>query len=217
MKIFRRNLKQRYIGILALGMLTMALAACSDSDKDNENVEKQNIDSSDVLANEEDTLIVSGEKQFDELQKRLADGEMAAAIAYIGRAEGEFEDIIEKYQEEQPVLAMIPEEQYIQFEGEELYLIIPISTCESVSVNEWICDEANGDVGETGQVLYRNESGEPVLVRGNVDDAVSNLQVIILTEKNGKSIFLDYHPGLSMQDKKLIPSEEPPILDFTVY
>ena len=85
------------------------------------------------------------------------------------------------------------------------------------SVNEWICDVTNGDVGETGKVLYRNERGEPVLVRGNVDEAVSNLQVIILTEKNGKSIFLDYHPGLSMQDKKLIPSEEPPILDFTVY
>ncbi|MBQ1434451.1 MAG: S-layer homology domain-containing protein [Clostridia bacterium] len=99
--------------------------------------------------------------------------------------------------------------------GRELYLIIPTDRFASVSVNKWIMNESNGWVGETGEVLYKSDTGEPFLLCCNWVDSYPDAQVIIVGE-NGS--VLDWHPQLSMMDGHMVTvSNGMYVYDFTVY
>ena len=116
-----------------------------------------------------------------------------------------------------PFIQEIPKENYIELTdgGTEIYCIIPTDPSASLAVNEWIMDETNGFYGETGQVLYRSESGDPILLRANPSDAVPSTQVVIV-DSAGES--LDWNPSISLYDGKMqIPWYSPGVTDLTDY
>lgn len=92
----------------------------------------------------------------------------------------------------------IPESQYVSAPdgGYELYGIVPAYGA-TLAVNEWVCNEDNGFVGETGQVLYRSDEAEPILLFCNVSDIIPSTEVVITTWQGD---VLDWNPCLSLQD-----------------
>jgi len=99
--------------------------------------------------------------------------------------------------------------------GREIYLIIPLDPYASVTVNQWICNEANGYVGEAGEVLYKNDYGEPFLLCCNRLDSVPDTQIVIV---DGDGEILEWNPRLSLHDGMIVNySEGKTIYDFTRY
>ena len=116
-----------------------------------------------------------------------------------------------------PFIVNIPKERYVETadSGDEIYCIIPTDTTSSVAVNEWLMNENNGYYGESGNILYKSESGEPILLRANISDVVPDKQVVIV---NSSGEVLDWNPALSLYDGKLVtPWYSPGVLDITVY
>lgn len=113
-----------------------------------------------------------------------------------------------------PFLSEIPAENYVEQPdgGYEIYCIIPADPGSSLAVNEWIMDESNGFYGEPGQVLYRSESGEPILLRGNPSDIVPGTQVVVV---DNAGEVLEWNPSLSLYDGSMMYC--PGVLDFTNY
>lgn len=90
----------------------------------------------------------------------------------------------------------IPEERWITTPGGvEAYCIFPVDPNASVAVNQWVCDESTGFVGKPGEVLYRSDSGDPILLLCNVNDAVPDTEVVIV-DNNGND--LSFNPRMAM-------------------
>lgn len=116
-----------------------------------------------------------------------------------------------------PFISEIPKENYVELPdgGTEIYCIIPTDPSASLAVNEWVMDETNGFYGETGQVLYRSESGDPILLRANPSDVVPSTQVVIV---NSAGESLDWNPSISLYDGKMqTPWYSPGVTDITDY
>ena len=114
-----------------------------------------------------------------------------------------------------PFLTEIPQEQIILHPngGVELYCIIPTDPKASLSVNDWVYGE--DFVGKAGDVLYRSESGEPILIQGNLSDAMPDIDVEIV---DSAGEVLSYQPSLSLYDGSLnTPWYSPGVYDFTTY
>ena len=92
----------------------------------------------------------------------------------------------------------IPESRYVSAPdgGYELYCIVPAYGA-TLAVNEWVCNEGNGFVGENGQVLYRSDEADPILLFCNVSDIIPSTEVVITTRQGD---VLDWNPCLSLQD-----------------
>lgn len=145
-----------------------------------------------------------------------ANGDLCAAV-FLGYGAEIASFLEEEDLTDYPFVMEIPKENYVELseEGTEIYGIIPTDPSASVAVNEWIMDETNGFYGETGQVLYRSESGEPILLRANPSDAVASTQVVIV---NSAGEILDFNPSLSLNDgKMIIPWHSPGVTDITDY
>lgn len=145
-----------------------------------------------------------------------ADGDICAAM-FLGYAPDIDSFFLENDLSDYPFLFEIPKENYVEEPdgGMEIYCIIPTDPASSVSVNEWIMDESNGYYGETGEVLYRSESGDPILLRANPSDVVPGTQVVIV-DNNGE--VLDWNPSLSLYDGSMnTPWYSPGVCDLTDY
>ena len=116
------------------------------------------------------------------------------------------------YMEAFPFIKDLPDEQIVEIEnGHELYFIFPTDPDASVAVNEYIVNETNGFYGEVGDVLYKSESGEPVLLRCNVSDVSHDSQVNIV-DSQGRALSWEF--GISLYDGSvLVPGQEPAIFD----
>lgn len=115
-----------------------------------------------------------------------------------------------------PFLAEIPNSNFVQTElGQELYCIIPEDVNASISVNQWIVNEKNDFKGETGEVLYRAEYGSPILLKCNVSEIVSDVEILIVDNEGNQ---LRWCPSLSGMDGRVyLGSAEGKICDFTRY
>ena len=83
-------------------------------------------------------------------------------------------------EEWRPVAMTIPDERIIEIiGGGELYLIIPADENATLSVNRLQLGY-DGFTGIVEEVLYRCESGEPILLRCNVYDAVMDCEINIV-------------------------------------
>ena len=158
---------------------------------------------------------------LEELMELSAENGCICAVAFLGYGN----DIAsflknnkeyEKFSKRFPFINEIPEENYIVRDGgQEIYCIIPAEDNCSIAINEWICDESNGYYGELGDILYRSEYAEPMIIRCNLSDAMPDTQ-IIMVDNSGET--LEYYPSLYMQDKTLVtPWYEPGVFDFTEY
>ena len=158
----------------------------------------------------------------------LFDEECMAGVLFLGYVDGSagnlendrdyyqsvFED--QGYLEDFPFLAEIPNSNFVQTEyGQELYCIIPQDDMATVSVNQWIVNEENDFKGEAGEVLYRSETGSPILLKCNVSEIVPDVEVVIVDNKGNQ---LQWCPSLSGMDGSVaVDSSEGKLYDFTIY
>ena len=163
----------------------------------------------------ETDIPTKSEEHLNALREQMKNTNSIAAICLLGYYEGPTEDMMKSYSEAYPVFAEIPRERWVTAEGYEYYCIVPCDEKASVTVNQWVVDESNDYMGEAAQELYRSESGEPIIVCGNISDIIPNLRVTI-TAPDGAN--LEFNPMCSMKDGKVIvPDSEPYLLDFTDY
>lgn len=153
--------------------------------------------------------------------EQLQQNGMIAGVAFLGYIDGPMGDgyrgflAEEGYLEEYPFIAEIPTDRYIETNGNELYCIVPADPGASVAVNEWIVTDGDPDNGQPGEVLYRSESGEPLLLLCNDEVLWSNLQ-INLVDETGYAV--SFHPFVSPQNYHLSLGEAAgDIVDFTIY
>lgn len=111
---------------------------------------------------------------------------MPMAAAYLGYADDNspFRDQVRtllkngKYEEQYSFLADVPKENYISYNGEEVYAIVPQSTQYAMKVESFDWDEnANAMVRDT---LYISQKAAPVILKCNLSELSYNV-VITLT------------------------------------
>lgn len=154
---------------------------------------------------------------LDEVQRVAAEQDCACAVIFLGGGSS-----IEEVLETADLSAFgyvqdIPQERYISAldGGSEVYCIVPAKGA-TLAINEWVCNEDNGYVGQTGQVLYRSDEDAPVLLLCNVSDIIPNTQLVMTTAQGN---VLDWNPSLSLQDGTVNTpwSETAGVWDLTAY
>lgn len=162
-----------------------------------------------------DTEPVPTEPSPDDIQGRMAQEGAMCAVAYLGNVPGNFIDVTEylrenKLTEALPVLKEISSEEFVEVDGTELYLVIPRSDM-SITVYE---QYMNWDTGELywGYSHYLSFEPQPILMRGNISDTVTNM-CVFLESRSGAS--LEYAPCISAKNGKL--SAGAGVLDLTPY
>ena len=138
------------------------------------------------------------------------------AVAFLGTlSEGgqeAYDELVEPLLESSPFLADLDWEKAAIASGMEVYCVVGRDPDCRITVNEWSIDE-NGQ-GKAGEKLYDSDSGEPVLLMGNVSDIMPNLMVTV-TATDGEA--LSYAPCLSLKDGMLDRGGTEGVYDFTVY
>ena len=166
------------------------------------------------------------------LRARMDSGDgtyMHFAAAYLGYVGGLFDEGFEKgfpkwlaetnprQLEQNPFLREIDENHIIGGAG-HLYCIVPHDENASVAVNRIHWDADAMDYVQD-EVIYRMESGEPLLLFANLDgnEYAADTEVTIVSE-NGLSC--TWYPTWDIEDKVTLAWDEsgtPCALDFTVY
>ncbi|MDD5804146.1 MAG: SH3 domain-containing protein [Clostridia bacterium] len=113
-----------------------------------------------------------------------------------------------------PFLSDIPDEHIVEIEyGSELYCIFPSDQNASVAVNEYVYDGPDDYLGRTGNVLYRSEYGDPIILRCNASDIIRDTEITVVDSQGN---VLVWQPGLNLNDGSVdVPWEEPYVYDMT--
>lgn len=104
----------------------------------------------------------SGGWTLETLRNMALEQNFACAVVFLGGGSS-IGEILENADLSQcGYVKEIPESRYVSAPdgGYELYCIVPAYGA-TLAVNEWVCNEGNGFVGETGQVLYRSDEADP--------------------------------------------------------
>lgn len=140
-----------------------------------------------------------------EFRADMAENAAELAVAYLGYTEATDYEAICAYLETNgfyecyPFLKEMTREQFVQQQGGELYLVVPVSAETSLTVYECLVNEETWAT-VAGAELLSLKAGEPALLQGNVSEIVPNLWVA--AQREG-SVTLEYVPGLSMMDGTL--------------
>ena len=138
-------------------------------------------------------------------RQEIGDETAVLAAAYLGYAELDGYEDLAVYLEANgfydlyPFLPEMTEAQFVQQEGGEFYLVVPVSADTSLSVFDCAVDETTYELVQ-GEELLSLEAGQPVILQGNVSEIVSNLWVT--AETAGEDPF-EYTPCLSLMDGSL--------------
>ena len=205
-------------------VLVMALSGCNGKQKNQERKrenrqESQQEKKETVKADNKD--LSKSEQSLQNLQKNLRRSRMPMAAAYLGYADDNspFRDQVRtllkngKYEEQYSFLADVQKENYISYNGEEVYAIVPQSTQYAMKVESFDWDEnANAMVRDT---LYISQKAAPVILKCNLSELSYN---VVITLTKGTETF-SYSPSLSLMDGALYAYnlDGMEIYDFTLY
>ena len=133
---------------------------------------------------------------MDDLREGAQADGCICSVAFLGAALEPGEDIAaflaseeaEQYLDAYPFIKEIPPERWIAHPegGYEVYCIVPTDPKASTAVNTWDINEDNDFLGESDQVLYRSDCGDPILLLGNLSDIMPSLDVEIV-DSTGRS------------------------------
>ncbi len=138
-------------------------------------------------------------------QAKIAQSMELMGVAYLGYCEGGYAQVMD-YLKNQPYsseclyLDLITEEHFVTADGAELYAVIPAGDDVLVTVSEYSWMDENGEYAPAAGKELLSVSGRPVLLRCNISDIMSNLQI---TAKNSSGKSAAYNPCLSLEDGML--------------
>jgi hypothetical protein len=139
-------------------------------------------------------------------RREIGDETAVLAAACLGYAElGDYGDLTvyleaNGFYDLYPILSELTEEQFVQREGGEVYLIVPASADTALTVFDCAVDETAYELVKGGELLSL-AAGQPVILQGNVSEVVANLWVT--AEMTGKDPF-EYSPCLSLMDGSMV-------------
>ena len=211
----------RCLGILALTAALALSAACGSETEVEKTAEEPSAEVQQTetpeLTEEDYENMTPEEQSLAMLRTAMGDEGALCAAASVGPADeyakSEGYPLIRYCAETYPFMAAIPEENWVIAEGEEMYCIVPCADAVSLTVSEFVLDE-DTYTGVPGKTLYESDSGEPVILIGNVSDIVPSFIVTVKAE-NGNSV--EYSPCLSLKDGALNIPEGAAVYDFTLY
>ena len=154
----------------------------------------------------------------------LQDTDSICGVIYLGYVDGsagslaEDEDYLEQlleesgYTEDFTFLKSIDSNHIVETGGgSELYCIYPCDEDADVTIYEYIINESNGFYGETGGMLYHSEFGDPILLRCNVSDIMSDSQLRIVDSSGNELV---WEPAISLYDGSVnVPWRAPYVYD----
>lgn len=147
----------------------------------------------------------------------ITDGSARVAVAYLGCVElTGYEDLTvyleaNGFYELYPFLSALTEDQFLRQQSGELYAVIPASNDTSLGIYTCTVDETNYTT-VPGDELLLLESGQPVILQGNISEIVPAFWVA--AETPGAEPF-DCTPHLSLMNGRL--SVTPGIYDCSDY
>ncbi len=205
--VWKRTLK-----MIMLIFLAGILVGCNDSRKVMPGTQKEINKKENSL--EADTSLLN-------LRQSMNNTSELFAVAYLGYVQDFYNESAEVWMEnacpqlvrEFPFVKKIPENRIIGEKTGELYCIVPRDESATVAVNRIIDSWEYG--WEVDEVLYRSETGEPILVFCNSGDSIPDVQI---TVTNGFTV--TYYPWISEAGKTVLPVGEEAIVqakDFTSY
>ncbi|MBR5502597.1 MAG: hypothetical protein IKV55_06155 [Oscillospiraceae bacterium] len=160
----------------------------------------------------------AGETALASLRSELAAEGMALGVAYLGGyfAGDELDELLEErgLTDVFPFLEDMDEysDTFVQGAGYELYLIVPAAENTEVSVKTLLLYEDGVDYYfETGEELYWDTVGNPIVVLCNESDILPNIEVYLADDAGP----VYYSPQLSGMDGRL--SEYYGVKDITPY
>ena len=229
---------KKILSMLMAFVMILSFAACGNDEPQKENEggdipistdkfkEDENKENEPEISETPEEEPVTLDQSYADLIENLSWGEAVCGVAYVGFVEDPFSKDYLAVIEQQPELmewypfvAKIPEEQFVETDGYELYCIVPTNLDCSVKVEEVSMPE-NTEAWEPiiGEVIYESETGEPILLKCNESDIFTNVLVTITTPDGTEK---KISPYLSLMDGSLagINEDESGLsaLDFTRY
>lgn len=149
------------------------------------------------------------------LREQIRKSGAAAGVIYLGRTAGTDAASLIRGGSDPGFLFLsrVENTEYVENEGSFVFAVIPAEEKASVAVNAWSKDASNDFVGAPGAVLYRSDSGRPVIVRGIADAGLPNLEVVVVND-NGASV--SWNPELDYTGMVKTPADGS-VLDLTKY
>ena len=153
----------------------------------------------------QDTLSPEAETALGWLRDRIDFPATMFGAAYLGYAGGLFEDGFEAgfpawlWETNEAMLRVYPfiaeiDENHILGRAGHLYCIVPVDENATVAVNRVQWNEKT-QTDEVTEVLYRSESGEPVLLFANLDGVAYEADTqVFITDSNGNTC--EWEPSL---------------------
>ncbi|MBE6688866.1 MAG: hypothetical protein E7588_06265 [Ruminococcaceae bacterium] len=146
-----------------------------------------------------------------ELRKQISDSGAKLGVAYLGYFVETFDDTKDYFKylglyEDYPFVEEMELGDLIVNENNEMYLVVPADSTETVKVYDAVPDEETYEL-EKGELLGESANGKPFLLLCNVSEIIPN--VIISTST------LEYSPCLSGEDGELVENQD--IYDFSPY
>lgn len=164
-----------------------------------------------------DSIDLSGaiaETDMQSVEEVMQGTDYVFAVCYAGYTTNDIDSAFLSLQSRYPLISLISKERWVETEGGEVYCIIPKDKNATVTVNELVFDDTSETFYRVEKVLYRSEKGEPILIRGNISDIFSNIQVVVTDSDNS----VTYSPCLSLENGELLIADEQKnyIYNFTI-
>lgn len=170
------------------------------------------------------TILVEEDSDLSLHRQTLSEENCICGVIFLGAVDGLsgdyavdqscMEQVVKDsgYPEEFTFLADIPDERIVETEyGCEVYCIYPCDPNATVAVYKYVYDDPDDYTGRIGDVLYRSESGDPILLRCNQSDIMSDVEIHIVD--SGGNVLV-WQPSLSLKDGSVaVPLEEPYVYD----
>lgn len=110
-------------------------------------------------------------------------------------------------------LTDLPQDRLVAYEGTEVYCLVPRDPQATLTVQEFLSNEANGYQGKPGETLYSG-GGDPVVLACNVNDVLPNL-LVTLNGAGGEKMV--YNPSRSLCDGTVALPATAKAYDFSHY
>jgi len=137
----------------------------------------------------------------------ITDEGAVCGVYYVGGLAGgtDLAGLLAGLEEDFPFLAEIPETNIVKTDGgNDVFLIIPGSGEATVSVSRWIIDESNDYKGAEGDLLYRSNRGQPIVLCCNVSDIMPDTLVkISIPYSSGFGGDVFFNPCISLKNGRV--------------